>query len=239
MLLRALLAFQESGFQRNRVTEELLAGIDMLGEKDRANLHNWLDTFRNPSLYQREVTAEGERLAERVKLMVEEYPDLGLGGQGDDTVPARITEGEVRDSALETGASAGAPFGSAGSFLALAVARSVGSWREVGMLEGVVEEERSESRLVGAALVLIDEALEEGRRYRVLGACDLSCFDMDLVVHGGSAVHVDRRAEADYPSVEFTATGGADVSVEVLISDCRSSECGYAISVMEEVSAVE
>lgn len=76
--------------------------------------------------------------------------------------------------------------------------------------------------------------LEAGVTYRVVGACDADCSNMDLEVFdpAGASVGVDRQPN-DHPYVEFTPTVTGQYRVHPWVVVCRTRPCYGGVRVLK------
>jgi hypothetical protein len=74
--------------------------------------------------------------------------------------------------------------------------------------------------------------LEQGRSYRILGACDTSCRDVDLFLVGpdGSQLASDLLLD-DYPVVAFSPSRTGRYTVRLSMANCTTDRCGAAARV--------
>ena len=72
-----------------------------------------------------------------------------------------------------------------------------------------------------------------GVNYRVYGACDNNCHDLDMEVYGGDGMLVDRDiGNDDTPYVQFTAAQTRQYYVRVWVYNCDQEPCGVAARVV-------
>lgn len=71
--------------------------------------------------------------------------------------------------------------------------------------------------------------LEQGEEAIVLAACDLDCYDLDVVVlaPSGDTVAVDDAVDA-WPFVEFEAAETGEYAASVILWECDAEPCRYA-----------
>ena len=68
--------------------------------------------------------------------------------------------------------------------------------------------------------------LQEGHRYRVLGACDTRCSDVDLIVEDAAGQQVDQDVLLDdYPVVDINPTADARYRVRIGMPGCGTNPC--------------
>ena len=224
VLIRSLLSFQEHGFERNEVTSELVRESQGLAEQDRQNLDQWLTVFLDPSLYMKEVTVEGKRLAERVEMLLEEYSEL----RPEEDTSTSPVDGWLEELGSLAGRASEELVSDASVYLERALGAELGSWARVGTIGGTLRQGSSEGRPVGGML-------EPGRRYRLQGACDGSCLGLEILLVGEVVFDPDLDAEPDLPMLEFVAGTGPNPRVDVHMSVCGAGSCGYEIALLEEL----
>lgn len=75
-----------------------------------------------------------------------------------------------------------------------------------------------------------------GRTYRIIGACDADCRDIDLEVLGmDGKVIVKDIAEDDMPIVTFDVTGSGDLKVKVTMYRCGEEPCFWGLGIWSRV----
>jgi hypothetical protein len=71
-----------------------------------------------------------------------------------------------------------------------------------------------------------------GRTYRIIGACDADCRDIDLEVTGlDGKVIVKDNADDDLPVVTFDVTGTGDLKVKVSMYRCAEEPCFWGLGI--------
>lgn len=71
-----------------------------------------------------------------------------------------------------------------------------------------------------------------GRTYRIFGACDGDCRDIDLEVLGlDGKVIVKDTADDDMPVVTFDVTGTGDLKVKVSMYRCGEEPCFWGLGI--------
>jgi hypothetical protein len=74
--------------------------------------------------------------------------------------------------------------------------------------------------------------LVAGQTYRVYGACDDDCADLDMEIYGADGALVDRdTATDDTPYVQITPTRSARAYVRIWLYACRAEPCYIAARV--------
>jgi len=75
--------------------------------------------------------------------------------------------------------------------------------------------------------------LLEGVNYRVYGACDTDCGDLDMEIYGADGNFVERDAlRNDTPFVQVTPTATGRHYVRLWLYDCRAEPCYVAARVV-------
>ena len=73
--------------------------------------------------------------------------------------------------------------------------------------------------------------LEAGREYRIAGACDDDCRDMDLALYDAEGREIARDARRDdRPAVSVRVRREGEYTLAVAIPDCRAGRCTYGIA---------
>lgn len=76
--------------------------------------------------------------------------------------------------------------------------------------------------------------LEAGQSYRVLGACDTNCRDVDLYVNDPSGNEIGRDILTDdFPVVEIPSAQGGTYSIRIGMPNCTSDRCLSAARLYE------
>lgn len=76
--------------------------------------------------------------------------------------------------------------------------------------------------------------LREGVSYRVYGACDDNCSDLDMEIYGADGALAARDvARNDTPFVEITAAATGRHHVRLWLYDCAAETCHVAARVMK------
>lgn len=71
-----------------------------------------------------------------------------------------------------------------------------------------------------------------GRTYRIIGACDADCSDIDLEVLGlDGKVIVKDTADDDMPIVSFDVSGTGDLKVKVSMYRCTEEPCFWGLGI--------
>lgn len=81
---------------------------------------------------------------------------------------------------------------------------------------------------------MLEANLREGVRYTVVAVCDGDCVDLDLRAHvPGTDEMLDEDVSTDkVPVLTFTATADGPHPVSVIMSDCRTELCYFALKVL-------
>jgi len=86
-------------------------------------------------------------------------------------------------------------------------------------------------RLDSARIVPV--TLRAGRNYRIYGACDADCSDMDLEIYDTNGDLADQDiAEDDTPYVQLTPARGGRYLVRVWLAQCENEPCALGVRVM-------
>ncbi|MEM6395818.1 MAG: hypothetical protein AAF741_05690 [Bacteroidota bacterium] len=76
--------------------------------------------------------------------------------------------------------------------------------------------------------------LVAGRTYRIVGACDQDCTDMDLFLYGdetiGSLLESD-DLEDNFPIIDFTPTETKTYRIKMGMYDCATEPCQVGVDV--------
>jgi hypothetical protein len=76
--------------------------------------------------------------------------------------------------------------------------------------------------------------LREGLNYRVYGACDDDCSDLDMEIYGADGHLADRDvATNDTPYVQITASQSGRHYVRIWLYQCSNQPCFIAARVVE------
>ena len=76
--------------------------------------------------------------------------------------------------------------------------------------------------------------LREGVNYRVYGACDNDCSDLDMEIYGADGRLADRDvATDDVPYVQITPTQSGRAYVRIWLYQCNAEPCYIAARVVE------
>ena len=71
-----------------------------------------------------------------------------------------------------------------------------------------------------------------GRTYRIVGACDADCSDIDIEVTGlDGKVIVKDTADDDMPIVSFDVNGTGDLKVKVSMYRCTEEPCFWGLGI--------
>lgn len=86
-------------------------------------------------------------------------------------------------------------------------------------------------RLMGGALWPLD--LQRGVNYRIYGACDIDCSDVDMELYDSTGAYVDRDIATDAtPYVQITPTQTGRHYVRIWLAACESEPCFVAARVV-------
>jgi hypothetical protein len=76
--------------------------------------------------------------------------------------------------------------------------------------------------------------LREGLNYRVYGACDNDCSDLDMEIYGADGHLADRDVTTnDTPYVQITASQSGRHYVRIWLYQCSNQPCFIAARVVE------
>ena len=76
-------------------------------------------------------------------------------------------------------------------------------------------------------------SLEAGTHYRVLGACDTNCTDVDLGILQGEQILASDTLLDDYPVVDLTPQEGGRYTVRIAMPGCGAEQCVAAARLVE------
>lgn len=69
--------------------------------------------------------------------------------------------------------------------------------------------------------------------YRILGACDIDCADMDLSVFNPAGALIAEDVELDsFPVVNFQVPRAGRYTLDIDMIDCEVAPCSYVVGVM-------
>jgi hypothetical protein len=75
-------------------------------------------------------------------------------------------------------------------------------------------------------------SLDEGYTYKIIGACDTDCSDLDIRLYDENDNEIDKDIETDdVPIVEVTPQWTGTFRLKVKMHSCDSSDCAYGIGV--------
>ena len=231
ILWNLLMEFQRNDYRSNEATNDYVESVNYLEAENERSFHSYLVLLSDPDLYQRERTSEGTLVARKVEQLLDVYPQLRNGADEQrpvvEAAAERINPRSRLDELLGMGrGQRGGERSDAEGFLSLALMIVADDWTQVDTITGELEEGASTS-------TVIQESTEEGREYRLVGACDRSCRDLDLSFFAGDVEVDEDVAEDDVPDVRYTATGAEQLTVDVAMFECRASSCEYAVAVLE------
>ena len=222
ILWNLLLEFQRNDFQASDITDDLLQAAAYLDEERTNNFNSHLALLSDPSRYLYDVTYEAITLGRKINQLVDVYPQLQNGVDEQRQFLSRLGF-----SSLLSGLRAARSERGADTFLAIALqlAPDNDDWERLETTEGTLRSGASES---------LPLTVTAGREYRLVGACDARCGDLDLVLVAGGDVILaaDRRAD-NVPELRYTADASGTLSVEVEMFSCGVLECDFAMAVLE------
>ena len=67
--------------------------------------------------------------------------------------------------------------------------------------------------------------------YRIIGACDADCTDLDIEVYEGEKVIVRDVLVDDVPIVTFNVASTTSIKIKVIMAACSSNPCFFGIGI--------
>lgn len=75
--------------------------------------------------------------------------------------------------------------------------------------------------------------LEAGNSYRIIGACDVDCSDVDLKLNDPSGREVDSDTETDdFPVVAASPREDGEYTVKVIMAQCKKAPCRFGVGAL-------
>jgi hypothetical protein len=72
--------------------------------------------------------------------------------------------------------------------------------------------------------------LDVGKEYRILGACDADCSDLDFTLFDGAGREIDRDLELDdFPLVDVEVSRSGTFRLRVAMAACSVEPCRFGI----------
>lgn len=111
--------------------------------------------------------------------------------------------------------------------------------RQINVADGLYRD-RGYTRTMGPEMDGLGEGatdryevqLTEGANYAVHGVCDNDCTDLDLKIYDeNNNLIAEDTSTDDQPIVQVTPRWSGKFRLEVLMYDCNSAPCYYAVSV--------
>lgn len=75
---------------------------------------------------------------------------------------------------------------------------------------------------------------EKGMTYKIVGACDRDCKDLDIEVLDGSDSIVKDVLDDDAPVVSFTPKASGSLRVKVTMADCDDNPCFFGFAIFQK-----
>lgn len=68
--------------------------------------------------------------------------------------------------------------------------------------------------------------------YRIIGACDAACNDVDLRLYDEKGAKVEEDLRADkFPIIEFKVNGPGTFEIEVAVNNCSAKTCAFGVRI--------
>jgi hypothetical protein len=100
--------------------------------------------------------------------------------------------------------------------------------------QGYVLRTPSAGSLTDGQSTQISVYLERGRRYHVLGRCDIDCDDLDLELTDSAGAEIDSdTAVDDRPFVAVTPIFSGTYRLRVIMAECSRNPCVYGVGILE------
>ncbi len=74
--------------------------------------------------------------------------------------------------------------------------------------------------------------LPGGNMYKIIGACDADCSDLDIEIYEGEKVIVRDVLVDDVPIVSFNVASTAQIRIKVIMASCSANPCFFGIVVL-------
>jgi hypothetical protein len=75
-------------------------------------------------------------------------------------------------------------------------------------------------------------SLPGGNTYKIIGACDADCSDLDIEIYEGEKVIVRDVLVDDVPIVTFNVASTSQIRIKVLMASCSADPCFFGIVVL-------
>ena len=74
--------------------------------------------------------------------------------------------------------------------------------------------------------IIVGVQLDAGKSYKIVGACDRECKDLDIVLYDASGTVVDKDVEEDdVPIVEYRPSSTGKYRIEISMATCSANPC--------------
>jgi len=68
--------------------------------------------------------------------------------------------------------------------------------------------------------------------YRIIGACDAACDDVDLRLYDDTGAKIEEDLQADkFPLIEIKVNGPATFEIEVAVNTCSTATCAFGVRI--------
>ena len=75
-------------------------------------------------------------------------------------------------------------------------------------------------------------SLPGGNTYKIIGACDSDCSDLDISIYEGEKMIVQDVLVDDVPIVNFNVASTAQIKIKVTMASCSANPCFFGIIVL-------
>lgn len=75
-------------------------------------------------------------------------------------------------------------------------------------------------------------SLPGGNTYKIIGACDADCSDLDIEIYEGEKVIVRDVMVDDVPIVNFNVASTTNIRIKVIMASCSANPCFFGIVVL-------
>lgn len=75
---------------------------------------------------------------------------------------------------------------------------------------------------------------EKGTSYRIVGACDKDCADLDIEILDGSEVVTRDVLDDDAPVVSFSPKASGSLRVKVTMAKCSDAPCFFGFGIFQK-----
>lgn len=73
--------------------------------------------------------------------------------------------------------------------------------------------------------------LTGGNTYKIIGACDADCSDLDIEIYEGEKLIVRDVLVDDVPIVTFNVASTTSIKIKVIMAACASEPCFFGIGI--------